>query len=392
MKKTISILLCAIMAVALLSACGNYKSDGSDMSMNGSGGSSFSQASSAPMRDYLYEEYGADYDTADMYESGGSGGSGESYVAKQISSTGGGNELAEKIIYNASASIETIDFDESVEKVYDLMALNNAFIESSNIGGRNYSQSYYGAQTYRTAYFTLRVPVSRLAEMVSSLSLLGNVTSSQSDGQNITSQFYDMESRLNSYRTQEERLLAMLAKADTVADMIDIEQRLAEVRYSIESMTTTLRNWQNQVDYSTLTLYIYEVAKLSEIAPPLQRTYWQQIGDGLGSTIKSVGNFFMELFKWVIVNLPILAILAVIVVVVVIVSKRLIRRSRAREMQMPWNRNQHYPPAGGQYPGEMRQPPEANPNYPAAGQQPTAPGQKPPVAGQQQETDDNYTP
>ena len=342
MKKTIAIVLVTVFAALMLCGCAMDATGKSDngMAYNRSElGIASSSPSAAPMPSAVYE-----YDVVKAlsgeggyggYDSNmGTGAVTDAFTAQQTSSAGGGDGYSEKIIYNAYANIETIEFDETINNVYELMDFNGAFIESSSIGGRNYAQSYYGWQTYRSARFTLRVPVYRFAAIIDSLSILGNVTSKSSDAENITSQFYDMESRLSSYRTQEERLLAMLAKADTVTDMIEIESRLAEVRYSIESMTTTLRNWQHQVDYSTLHLFIQEVEKLTEYTP-IQRSYWQQVSDGFRGTMRSIGEFFKELFKWVVVNIPVLIILAVIIIAAVIVIKRLLKRSRSRMRGTP---------------------------------------------------------
>ena len=357
MKKTIAILLVMILAISMLTACGGSKSSNSYDGASG-GSSSGSAPSSAPA--VMREELGIyDYADAEVYYTGNNGGDGaapmeapipmpedpgsaigadqvDTSTAQQTETSGG---LSEKIIYTANADIEAVNFDETIEKVYDLIGLNGAFIESSYIGGRNYAQSYYGYQTYRSANFVLRVPKDRFETVTGNLDILGNVTSLQTNAENITAQFLDTESRLSSYRIQEERLLAMLEKSDTVADMITIESRLAEVRYSIESLTSTLKNWQNQVDYSTLTLYIHEVENFTETVP-IQQTYWQQIGTGLQSTTKSVGRFFTNLFKWIIVNLPVLIILAIIAAAIVIFVRRKIRKNR--DIYKNRNNNSNY--------------------------------------------------
>jgi hypothetical protein len=183
-----------------------------------------------------------------------------------------------------------MEFDDTIEQVYEMMDTYGAFIESSNISGANYESSYYGYQTYRTAQFTIRVPKENYTEMTNGLSALGNVTDSRSNAQNITTQYTDTEARLVTYETEEERLLAMLEKAETVEDMIAIETRLSEVRYQIESLTSTLKNWHNQIEYSTVTLYIQEVDELRICSA--QRTYLQEIGDGLESTLNGIGDFF----------------------------------------------------------------------------------------------------
>ena len=165
--------------------------------------------------------------------------------------------------------------------------------------------------------------------MINDFSGIGNVTEQRDWAENITEQFYDSQSRLNTLKVEEERLLAMLEKADNVTDMIDLEARLSEVRYNIESVTSRLRNWQNQVDYSTVTVNITEVKELTTIVEP-QRTYWEEIGDGLAASLRGVWSFLKGAFKWLIVALPVLAILGVIAVITIVIIKLATRSSRKK--------------------------------------------------------------
>ena len=354
MKKAIAIMTVALMAVIMSAACGAGGAGGGM-----SGGSAAPQApmsSSAPLRDEM---------SLNLYSSGADGrwdwddeqdyayelaatvvadsapqapmgstrpGAAANTPGGEISAeptSGSGGGLAEKIIYTAHAEIETVEFDNTIEAVHGLRARYGAFIENSYVGGRNYAQSRFGHQSYRSARFTLRVPQDQLASMTELLDSLGNVTFIQNDAQNITAQFFDTQSRLTALRTQEQSLLNMLAKAETVADMIIIEERLSDVRYNIESLTSTLRNWQNQIDYSTLTLNIQEVEVFTEIVP-IHRTYWQQIGDGLQNTVRGVGRFFMGLFMWIIVNLPVFIILAIIAAAVTFIVRSKIRKLKKK--------------------------------------------------------------
>jgi len=239
--------------------------------------------------------------------------------------TGAGDGFAEKIIYTASADIETLEFDATIEAVYQMIEANNAFIESSNVGGRNHWQVRNNQLSYRTAWFTIRVPVERLDIMADKLDALGNVISLSKFADNITAQFVDTEARLTTLRIQEERLLYMLTKAEDVSDMIIIEQSLGEVRYQIESIVSTLRNWENRIRFSTLNLYIMEVHEYTEIDPE-EVPYWQQVWEGLKETFANIGLFFMNLLKWFIVNLPILILLIVFITLATIFTVRFIRK------------------------------------------------------------------
>jgi hypothetical protein len=232
------------------------------------------------------------------------------------------------------ADIETIRFDETIERIRTLMAAHGAFVESSSISGINYASQFYGWNDYRYAFFSIRVPVENLNAMAANLGTLGNVVHENSNAQNITSQFFDTQSRLNSLTVQEERLLDMLRRAEDVPDLIAIEERLSDVRYQIESLTTTLNNWQSQVDYSTMTLSISEVEEYTEITPT-HRTYWERIGDGLLASVRGIGRFFSNLFAWIIINLPVLITLAVIIVVMLIIFRRKLRKLKNKISKNP---------------------------------------------------------
>ena len=139
--------------------------------------------------------------------------------------------------------------------------------------------------------------------MTGDLSALGNLLSISNNAVNIQTQYTDSESRLITYRTEEERLLAMLAEVRDVESMIAIESRLSEVRYNIESLTSQLRDWDNQVNYSSVILRIFEVKQLRA---QLQAgdSYAQELKGGFSATLRGIGAFFMEAFKLLVIALP----------------------------------------------------------------------------------------
>jgi len=332
MKKTISILLCMLLATIFLAACSSGYYDG--YSGGSSGNTAEAPAMPAPAPDYDFArdeaEFGGYPEDTGLIEDQIGGAD-----ATPVSTTGT-EDFAEKIVYSVYAEIETMEFDGTIEAVNALLTRYNAFIESSNISGVNYAARQYGWNELRRANFSIRVPVDQLDTVTKNLDSLGNVIRRNTNAENITSQFYDSQSRLNTFLIQEERLLDMLKKAEDVTDMIVIEERLGEVRYEIESLTTMLRNWQNQVNYSYLTLSITEVENFTEITEP-NRTYWQQIGDGFMISIRAVGRFFMDLFKWLVINAPVLVILAVFAIVIIIIIKRKIRADKIKRSKQPQN-------------------------------------------------------
>ncbi len=318
MKKIPAVLLAALLIAALLSSCSGASKDTASAPMSAPGYSY--NESSAYDKDEAYPQ--PETESGENVELGGS---------SAALTEGSAVPMTEKIIYSFYADIETTEFDKTLEDVVKLMGQFGAFIESSSVSGN----SYYGNTTYRTASYIIRVPVQSFASLTGSLDVLGNIVSESTSADNITTQFIDTQARLDTYETEEERLLAMLEKAETVEDMITIESRLSDVRYQIESLTSTLRNWQNQVDYSTVTLHIEEVEELSDQLPA-QRTYWDRMWDGLNSTFEGIGDFFKSLFLFLVVAMPVLIILAVIAIVVVII----VRSSKKRKLKKQGGTNE----------------------------------------------------
>ena len=238
-------------------------------------------------------------------------------------------DLSEKMIYTADVTVETMDFEASVRAVEDMVGAYGAFFESTNVSNLSYADRYYGNTVYRTARYVIRVPAQRFTEMTEGLDAVGSVVNLSSRAENITAQFYDTQARRDAYGIEQERLLDMLAKCETVGEMIEIESRLSEVRYQIESLESTLRNWQTEVDYSTVNLTVREVEAYTKREEP-HRSYWQQIGDGFMDTVEAVGDFFKTAFKDLVIALPILVPVIAVIAVVLLLVLRSRRRRRAR--------------------------------------------------------------
>jgi large-conductance mechanosensitive channel len=71
--------------------------------------------------------------------------------------------------------------------------------------------------------------------------------------------------------------------------------------------------------------------EIIEEEPEPERSYWQQIGDGLKESAQSVARFFMDLLKWVIINLPVFAVLLVIAAVLFLIVKINLHRRKKKK-------------------------------------------------------------
>ena len=313
MKKALSLLLCSLMLLSLC-ACGSAAKDSAMRSE--------SYAVEAPAEAPMPEPEMA------MDEDAAYGGFAVNDMKADSPEQKAPDIDPEKIIYSASATVETTEFEQTLEKLEALVKQYGGFIESSSINGSNYYSQARGYSNSRSANYTLRIPSERFQELMSSLSTLGNVPYSYTYTENITSRYYDVQARLTAYETQEQRLLEMMELAETVSDVIVIEDRLTELRYQIESLQSSLNNWDRQVSYSSVNVNVSEVTIFT---PEAKLTYGQRLGLAIRNGLKSTGEFFSDFLLWFLEALPALLILAVLTVVVVAVIRKSARKRRARK-------------------------------------------------------------
>lgn len=309
MKKTLSLLLAALLVFALC-ACGSSNT-----------------AASAPSAAYSMATTDAAYpELAEEAEYGGFAAAGGSLMDDSAGTAPEGSP--EKLIYSASATVETTEFDQTVEKLAALVEQYGGFVQSSSVNGSNYYTQSRGYSSERYASYVIRVPSDRFSTLMSSLSTLGNVPYSHTYTENITAQYYDTDARLTAYKTQEARLLEMMEAAESVEDLITIEEKLTELRYQIESLQSTLRNWDRQVSYSTLDLSVQEVI---EYTPESRMSYGQELALALTNGLKRTGEFFKDLLLAIVGALPALVILAVVLAVLIPLWKKRRKARRAKK-------------------------------------------------------------
>ena len=246
-----------------------------------------------------------------------------------------------KIIYSANVQVETTDFDGSLEKLDAMVAEYGGWVESSSVSGSNYAERSRGSVSRRSANYTLRIPSDRFQELMTGLSALGNVPYSHTYTENVTAQYYDVQARLTAYTAQEQRLREMMEIAESVEDIILLEDRLTEVRYTIDSLQSSLNNWDRQVSYSTIYLDLIEVQEYRP-EPQVQPSFGEQLSAALKEGLHDAGSFFKDLLLFLAGALPFLVFLALVIVVIVLLVKR--SRKRREEKRAARKAAQTPPP------------------------------------------------
>lgn len=274
-----------------------------------------------------YYEYGgyAEYEP-EAYAEEAKSGMGTVQSSEPFSSTTQALENR-KIIRNADVVAQTLAFDAFLEQLGNAVSSVGGYIESSSVSGRTIRNS----EQLRTARFTIRVPADKLDAFLNTVSGLGNVTSQSTSLRDVTTSYVDSEKHLEALRVEQDALLEILAKAETVEDIITVQDRLTYVRYEIESYESILRTYDDQIDLSSVSLRVDEVERET---PVEEESFGQEVSRRFSENLEDIGdgfkNFaagFLGSAPTIIITLLILALIALIVVLIV----RAIRKNNRKK-------------------------------------------------------------
>lgn len=310
-KKLLALLLTLTMLAAMLTACGASSMESADAVANGYDNEMAEPEAEAPMEgEVLY-----------------SGTTSESGTGSTVSAD-------QKLIKKVNIDAETEDLDTMLSELNGQISEMGGYIESQEL----YNGSAYSSYRSRSATMTIRIPADKLNGFVSQIRGISNVVTYNESTDDVTLTYVATESRMAALETEQERLLELMAKAETMSDLLEIEERLTEVRYELESVTSQLRVLSNKVSYATVYLYVDQVEVYTEVEEP---TVWQRITGGFTGNLKDIGEGLVDFLVWAVTYSPQLLFWAVVIAVAVTAGKRAAKkRKEERESKIP----PYYPP------------------------------------------------
>ena len=214
-----------------------------------------------------------------------------------------------KIVRNAELSLSTEKYGETIKAVETAVSNISGYIESS-------SENKYG--TYNYLQMTVRVPSDKLDEFLNAIDGVATVTSKSISSDDITNSYADTESHLAALKTEQETLLGLLEKANNLSEILEIQDRLTEVRSNIEYYQSMMNTYNDELSYSTVRMGITEVAHEVETGVG----FWANIGAGLKESLFSIVNGIKNFFSWLIINIPYFIIIAVVILVLCAIIKK----------------------------------------------------------------------
>jgi hypothetical protein len=184
------------------------------------------------------------------HEAADGGGAGES------KSTGQGEQPARakdqdvgapgvdrSLVRTATIDLAARDVGDAVGRARDIVAADGGY------GGREEVRE-------DAATLTLLIPADRFDHALDELSKLGKVVSRNQSAEDVTEQVVDLDSRTATQRASVDRVRALLARANTVDEIVRIEQEVTTREADLESLEQRRTALAGQVAMSTVTITI----------------------------------------------------------------------------------------------------------------------------------------
>lgn len=231
-----------------------------------------------------------------------------------------------KIIWRVELEAETLEFDRFLSDLEQTMREYGGYLENSSISGNaiTYSSNRYGS-------LTVRIPSGKLDGFLGQVGQICTVTYTSKSSEDVTLDYVDVEARIAALTTEQERLMTLLESAQDLESVIQLESRLSEVRYQLESYHSAKNRYDSLIEYSTVTLSVREVQRVTVVP---DQSVWQRIGAGWSNTMYSLKTGLVDFFVWFVVNLPYLLIWAAFVGIVVWFSLRSAKKRREKKLPM----------------------------------------------------------
>ena len=257
----------------------------------------------------------------------------------------GGALDASKLVYTCDMRIETTEYSATVAAIHDKITALGGIIESENESDEDHYWYYEGhRKTSGTKHLvlTVRVPAKNYTQFVEDTAGIAKVRNRSQNVQNISRSYHSVEAQIAALTKEEERLKEMMDKAETIEEMIIVEDRLTEVEAALNSYRTKLSSMDLDVAYSTVTLYVDEVLVYStEPAPTI--TFAQRLQRTFGESWESFRDFLEGALFVLIRLLPFLILIGIIVIPVRVIlkktaPKRAERKESRRQKKLEENR------------------------------------------------------
>lgn len=155
-----------------------------------------------------------------------------------------------KIIKDGDLTVKTEQINASKKGIDNLLKKLSAYYETEDLQNSDEAISYD---------LKIRIPSANFEKLISTLENgKDEIERKNIKARDVTEEFVDIETRLANKRDYLKRYKELLSKAQTVKDILTVEENIRNLQEEIESKEGRLKYLSDQVTFSTLNIHLYQ--------------------------------------------------------------------------------------------------------------------------------------
>ncbi len=160
-------------------------------------------------------------------------------------------ESDQKIIRTGSLVLVVDEVRETTKTIGTIAEEAVGYVQASNVSERG-DGALYGS-------VTIRIPSERFSDTVTATKNLATLVQDETtNAQDVTEEYTDLDAQLRNAKAQETEYLEILARAESVQDILAVQSYLSGTRAQIEQLQGRLQYLENRTAYATLTIELSE--------------------------------------------------------------------------------------------------------------------------------------
>jgi len=221
---------------------------------------------------------------------------------KEVDNEGSSSAAFErKIIRNAEITMEVSSTTDTQHRVASIAETNGGFVVTSEAKQRD---NVDPAQRTLDIKLVVRVPSPQFGVTFDEIKKLATNTPQENvSGQDVTEEFIDLEARIKTQKALEQQFLEIMRQAYKVADALEVQRQIADVRTDIEKLEGRKRFLENRASLSTITVNMQAPKPVIAVT---STGFGQNVREAVSDSVGMASDIVLFFVRFAILMIPIL--------------------------------------------------------------------------------------
>jgi hypothetical protein len=188
-------------------------------------------------------------------------------------------------------SVKSGSFDSSLGAVRSLVELEQGYVSGTDAQSNPVTNDQI-----RTGVITFMVPAAKFDATIDALAKMGTVQTEHISGNDLSAQYVDLQARLANEEAQRNAMLALLARAQSVSDIIAVQNQLGQITGQIEQLKGQIQYIDHNVAFSTISVQLTEAG--APVAATAAHDNW-----GFASALSDAAHNFVTTINYLVTGL-----------------------------------------------------------------------------------------